>query len=90
MKDIKLATQWQQALIDQPDFLKQTIQALLQKAIGEEFNHFIGADEYERTDQRSGYRNGSYTRSLQTRVGALEREIARISLLPLSSPIPRH
>jgi putative transposase len=77
MKDIKLATQWQQALIDQPDFLKQAIQSLLQKAIGEEFNQFIGADEYERTDQRSGYRNGSYTRSLQTRVGALDINVCR-------------
>lgn len=77
MKDTKLAAQWQQALIDQPDFLKQAIQALLQKAIGEEFNQFIGADEYERTDQRSGYRNGSYTRSLQTRVGALDINVCR-------------
>jgi transposase-like protein len=31
----------------------------------------------ERTDERQGYRNGSYQRQLTTRVGRLELEVPR-------------
>ncbi|WP_423824808.1 transposase [Salinibacter ruber] len=35
----------------------------------------LGAGPEERTDERRGYRNGSYRRKLTTRVGRLELEV---------------
>jgi transposase-like protein len=40
--------------------------------IQEEFDHFIGAGPYQRTDQRSDQRNGFRTRHVETRLGVLE------------------
>ncbi len=48
--------------------VKQMIQDLLQT----EFNSIIGAHPYERTDTRKTKRNGSYTRSLETRYGRIQ------------------
>lgn len=72
-----MANEWQEALIDKPDFLKQAIQAIIQKGLEEEFRKFIGADEHQRTDERIGYRNGSYPRQLKTRVGTLDLRVCR-------------
>lgn len=73
----KIANDWQEAAIDQPDFLKQVIQNFLQQSLEAEFRKFIGADEHERTKGRVGYRNGNYSRSLKTRVGSLELRVCR-------------
>jgi putative transposase len=72
-----MGNDWQEALIDKPDFLRLAIQKLVQKGIEEEFSKFIGADEHQRTEERIGYRNGSYPRQLKTRVGTLELRICR-------------
>lgn len=77
MENIKIAEQWQAALIDQPDFLKHALQHFMQKALEEEFQKFIGANEYQRTPERKGYRNGSYERQLKTRVGSLLISVCR-------------
>lgn len=77
MESTKITEQWQAALLDKPDFLKAAIQHFLQKALEEEFQKFIGADEYERTSERRGYRNGTYERQLKTRVGSLELSVCR-------------
>jgi hypothetical protein len=45
MNRSNIANDWQEALIDKPDFLKQAVQALVQKALEEAFGKFIGADE---------------------------------------------
>lgn len=42
-----------------------------------EMTEHIGADRYERSEERSGYRNGSYERQLTTRVGRLTLEVPR-------------
>jgi hypothetical protein len=39
-----------------------------------EMTDHLGAEPGERTDERQGYRNGSYQRQLTTRVGRLELE----------------
>ena len=72
-----IGSDWQESLIDKPDFLKQAVQTLIQKALEEEFRKFIGADEYERSNERVGYRNGSYQRQLKTRVGSLNLSVCR-------------
>lgn len=42
-----------------------------------EMTDYLGAAPGERTDDRQGYRNGSYQRQLTTRVGTLELEVPR-------------
>ena len=42
-----------------------------------EMTDHLGASPEERTDDRQGYRDGSYKRQLTTRVGRLELEVPR-------------
>ncbi len=42
-----------------------------------EMTEHLGADRYERSQDRSGHRNGSYKRQLTTRVGQLTLEVPR-------------
>lgn len=68
--------EWQ-AMIDQEDFLKDTIEAAVQKTLDYQFNAFIGARPYERTEEKRPLRNGSYQRELKTRVGSIELHVCR-------------
>lgn len=77
MHHTKILEEWQETLINQPNFLKQVLQNFLQQSLNEEFKKFIGAENYERTDQRKGYRNGFYDRSLKTRVGEILLHVCR-------------
>lgn len=77
MNRSNMANDWQEALIDKPDFLKLALQAFMQKALEEEFRKFICADAGERTEERTGYRNGTYPRLLKTRVGSLNLNVCR-------------
>jgi len=77
MDRIKIATQWQEALINQDEYMKSMVKDALQNAVDSEFANFIQAQPYERTNQRAGYRNGSYDRELKTRVGSLTLTICR-------------
>lgn len=72
-----MAAEWQAALMDQEGFFATIIQYHLQKAIEIEFDKFIKAERYERTDDRKGYRNGSYERLLNTRVGTIMLHVCR-------------
>jgi putative transposase len=49
--------------------LQQAVRVALISVLEEEVDVFIGAMRYERSDQRQDYRNGHYTRSLDTSVG---------------------
>ena len=77
MNNNKTASQWQDALINQDGILSQMLRECLQTIIHAEFAKFIGAKEYERTDERKGLRNGFYERQLQTRVGSLTLRVCR-------------
>jgi len=56
--------------------LKKTLQDAVRTALinvlEEEVETLIGATRYQRTKQRTDYRNGHYTRDLQTSVGSIE------------------
>jgi len=67
----------QAILLDDPDFLRGIVEDVLQQLLDNEVTAHIGADPYERTGKRNGYRNGSYPRSLKTRVGRLQLSIPR-------------
>jgi len=61
----------QQALTDDPSFLKEIVQRALQRILEAEITEHVGAAPYERTDERRGQRNGYKPRTLTTRVGTL-------------------
>lgn len=60
-----------------PDVFRQLLGTVVQDAIRAEFERFVGAAPYERTAARRGHRNGTYPRTLKTRVGALVLDIPR-------------
>jgi transposase-like protein len=69
---------WQEMLINQAsDFLARMVQDTLQAALNEQFERKLQAKPYERTEERTGYRNGSYERQFKTRVGTLSLTICR-------------
>jgi putative transposase len=57
------------------DFLKSLIEPIMQEILEAEMEDTLGAQKYERTMGRSGYRSGYYTRGLVTRVGYLELRV---------------
>src|SRR5436309_15362312 len=52
--------------------LQQAVRTALISVLEAEVETFIGAVRYERSEQRRDYRNGHYTRSLDTSIGRLE------------------
>jgi transposase-like protein len=60
-----------------PDALQALVTVAVQEALTREFETFVGAAPYARSAQRRGWRNGSYARSLTTRVGSLKLRVPR-------------
>jgi len=60
---------WQGAC--EEDALRDLVEYVVQRVLEEEMTAFLGAESYERTTARRGYRNGSKPRTLKTRVGTL-------------------
>jgi len=61
----------QEVLLDEPDFLREIVERVLQEVLEVEMTEHIGAAPYERIDTRKGHRNGHKPRMLRTRVGTL-------------------
>lgn len=76
-KDMGLVKEIQKVLLDDDDFLRVLVEENLQKIITTEFENYIQADPYERTKDRQGYRNGTYSRNIKTRVGTIEIDVIR-------------
>ena len=57
------------------DFLRPLVQRWVQEALEAEMDECLQARKGERTEQRLGYRSGSYERGLVTRVGKLELRV---------------
>ena len=55
--------------------IREGLQGWLQQILESEMTEALGAARSERTDGRVGYRSGHYSRSLVTRVGALELRV---------------
>jgi putative transposase len=68
----RVDVEWvQEVLLDDPSFLRQIVERLLQEMLEAEMTQHIGAAPYERTERRAGQRNGHKPRMLRTRVGTL-------------------
>ncbi len=48
----------QEVLLDHPGFLREIVERVLQEMLEAEMTHHIGAAPYERTERRTGHRNG--------------------------------
>lgn len=57
--------------------IRSAVKAVLEEILEAEIAAHLGAAPGERTEARQGYRNGSYTRGLKTRVGELEITVPR-------------
>jgi putative transposase len=60
------------------DFLKEGVRALSQAIMEMEVEEHIGATRHERTEERSGHRNGYRERTWDTRAGAIELKVPRV------------
>jgi putative transposase len=61
----------QEALLDDPAFLREIVERVVQQVLEAEMTEHIGAAPYERGEGRTGHRNGYKPRALRTRVGTL-------------------
>jgi putative transposase len=61
----------QEVLLDNPGFLREIVERVVQQVLEAEMTEHIGAASYERTENRTGRRNGYKPRTLRTRVGTL-------------------
>jgi transposase-like protein len=62
----------QEVLLDDPSFLKEIVQRVLQQILEAQMTQHVGAAPYERSENRKGHRNGYKPRTLKTRLGTLE------------------
>jgi len=61
----------QGALLEDSDFLRMLVERTLQDILETEMTAHLGAEPYERSETRTGHRNGYKPRTLHTRVGTL-------------------
>jgi len=64
--------------VEHGDVLKSLLQAALQDLIDQEAAAVIGADRYQRTDERTTRRNGTRPKTLATPAGQLELAIPKL------------
>jgi putative transposase len=62
-------------LVEDRDFLRPLVQAVVQELLEAEMTEALGAEKGERTPARLGHRSGYYGRTLVTRVGKLELRV---------------
>ena len=60
------------------DFLRAVAEAVLQLLMETDIEGLIGAGRYERSDERTTWRNGYRDRTLDTRLGALQLRIPKL------------
>jgi putative transposase len=71
-EDTRLLDLWQEGGDEGDAGIRRLLETVVQRVLEEELTAFLGAEAYERTDGRAGYRNGYKPRQLKTRVGTLE------------------
>lgn len=80
MTDLQLTIDAQtlKALLSgEPDGMRKLAQDALNQLLESEMDDHLGARKGERTQERTGYRNGHYERDLTTRVGTLTLRVPR-------------
>lgn len=59
------------------EWLRELVEWLVQEMLNLEFKEYLGAEPYERSEERQGYRNSHRQRELITRVGRLTLRVPR-------------
>jgi len=72
-------------LLPQDEAFRKLFSTLLNQVLEAECEMQLEAKRYERSDNRKGYRNGYYTRSLNTRLGEIPLKVPRIRNEPLET-----
>src|SRR3954452_23221809 len=67
----------QGVLVDDPTFLQEIVERVIQELVEAEMTEHIGAAPYERTTGRTGCRMGHKRRTLRSRVGTLNLLVAQ-------------
>jgi transposase-like protein len=67
--------------------VRGTVEETLNTMLEEEATRLCGAERYERTEERRGYRAGSYERSLQTKAGSVKLKMPRLRHVPFETAI---
>lgn len=67
-----------QRLFAEQDGLKRFLESVIQQAMAVEVDKHLQAGHHERTESRSGYRNGSKPRTFKTRAGELELSVPQV------------
>ena len=65
----------QEVLLDDPGFLREICERVVQQILEAEMTEHIGAAPYERGEGRTGHRNGRKPRTLRTRLGTLNLRV---------------
>ena len=60
-----------EALVDDPTFLRQLVEAALNRFLDAEISEHMQSGPYERREGRTGYRNGYRASQFKTRVGTI-------------------
>lgn len=71
LEDMRLPAAAREALVDDPNFLREIVEAALNRFLDAEITDHLQAGPYERSSARTGYRNGYRSRQLKTRVGTI-------------------
>lgn len=69
--DVTLSESMMPELLERPNALAQLVETVIQQVLEAQISEHVGADRYERSDERAGYRNGYRERQLYTRVGPI-------------------
>jgi putative transposase len=67
----------EEVLLDDPGFLREVVERVVQQILEAEMTEHVGAAPYERVEGRTGQRNGYEPRALRTRVGTLNLLVAQ-------------
>ena len=71
LEDMRLPAAAREALVSDPNFLREIVEAALNRFLDAEITEHLQAGPYERREGRTGYRNGYRARQLNTRVGTI-------------------
>jgi putative transposase len=65
-------------VLEQPAGLVRLVQTILNQVLEAQMSEHVGADRYERSEDREGYRNGYRDRQLATRIGPLTLRVPQM------------
>jgi transposase-like protein len=69
------------------ELVRQSVQETLNALLEEEATRLLGAENYERTDKREGYRAGHYSRNITTKAGEVTLDMPKLKHITFQTAI---